>query len=72
MAAVADNQLHAFMDVNERRRAAGQKPELLLDTGAREAWPLAGVVPEFTSCRDLPATEPWWSHMTGCGAFSQA
>jgi hypothetical protein len=37
MAGVADNQLHAFMEVNERQRAAGQKPKLLLDTGAYRA-----------------------------------
>ena len=33
MAAVADNQLHRFMQGNERRVAAGKRPELLLNTG---------------------------------------
>jgi len=33
MAAVADNQLYSFMQGNERRVAAGKKPDLLLDTG---------------------------------------
>ena len=56
MAGVADNQLHAFMEVNERQRAAGQKPRHLLDKGMYRAWPLAGVEPEFTSCRVLSAT----------------
>lgn len=33
MAALADNQLHRFMEGNELRAAASKKPELLLQTG---------------------------------------
>ena len=33
MAAVADNQLYQFTQGNERRVAAGKRPELLLNTG---------------------------------------
>ena len=39
MAAVADNQLHRFMQGNERRNAAGKAPELLLDTGGATQHP---------------------------------
>ena len=45
IAAVADNQLHAFTEANEQRRAAGRKPVLLLDTGEATRvpafWPVA-------------------------------
>ena len=43
MAAVADNQLFKFMEGNERRLAAGKKPELLLDTGGNSKQPFGNV-----------------------------
>ncbi len=43
MAAVADNQLFRFMEGNERRLAAGKKPELLLDTGWDSSQPTTNV-----------------------------
>ena len=48
MAAVADNQLFHFTEGNQRRVAAGKKPELLLDTGEfKETASATGSPPDF-------------------------
>lgn len=40
---VADNELRAFMVMNARRRAKGQKPVLLLDTGEGDRACRSGI-----------------------------
>ena len=53
-AAVADNQLHDFVRANERRRAAGQKPVLLLDTGRASPLQPGMCSQECATCARAP------------------